>query len=119
VAGSYPADNRGANVSSPAFLGPREAVQGPAEKYKVPVTTGDGFLQPRWENAPRRRQQLQCRLEGQGTYGIMALVRNPSAGPPCSGREANSIPGGALKTDPGRTSSGASLLALSGEAAQS
>lgn len=53
-----------------------------AKEYKVPVEIlfAMGYVNTRWEMPrPEASNYEDGELEGRGTYGIMALVRNPSA----------------------------------------
>lgn len=91
--------------------------EGAAEKYEVPVEIllAMGYVNTRWEMPPPQASNYEDgELEGRGTYGIMALVRNPSADTLGEAARLTGIPEGELKTD--RRSNilgGAALLARS------
>ena len=53
-----------------------------AEKYRVPkeLLLAIGYVNTHWEMpSPQASDHEEGELDGKGTYGIMALVRNPSA----------------------------------------
>lgn len=88
-----------------------------AKEYKVPVEIllAMGYVNTRWEMPPPEASNFEDgELEGRGTYGIMALVRNPSADTLGEAARLTGISESALKTD--RRSNirgGAALLARS------
>ena len=88
-----------------------------AEKYAVPVEVllAMGYVNTRWEMPPPQASPYEeGELEGRGTYGIMALVRNPAADTLGEAARLTGIPETELKTD--RRSNilgGAALLARS------
>lgn len=88
-----------------------------AKEYKVPVEIllAMGYVNTRWEMPPPEASNFEDgELEGRGTYGIMALVRNPSADTLGDAARLTGIAEAKLKTD--RRSNilgGAALLARS------
>ena len=88
-----------------------------ARKYGVPVEIllAMGYVNTRWEMPPPQASPYEGgELEGRGTYGIMALVRNPSADTLGEAAKLTSIPEAELKTDRrANILGGAALLARS------
>ena len=88
-----------------------------ARKYGVPVEIllAMGYVNTRWEMPPPQASPYEDgELEGRGTYGIMALVRNPSADTLGEAAKLTSIPEAELKTDRrANILGGAALLARS------
>ena len=88
-----------------------------AERYAVPVEVllAMGYVNTRWEMPPPRASAYESgEIEGRGTYGIMALVRNPTADTLGEAARLTGIPEAELKTN--RRSNimgGAALLARS------
>ncbi len=79
-----------------------------AEKYRIPkeLLLAIGYTNTRWEMPPSEVSEYeQGELDGKGTYGIMALVRNPSADTLGEASKLTGISTEKLKTDGGRTSS--------------
>jgi hypothetical protein len=98
-----------------------EEVEEAAEKYRVPKTLllAIGYVNTRWEMPPPEASEYeQGELDVKGAYGIMALVRIPSADTLGEASRLTGISTEKLKTD--RRSNifgGAALLARSrGEA---
>jgi len=94
-----------------------EEVQEAAEKYRVPkeLLLAIGYVNTHWEMPPPQASDYEeGELDGKGTYGIMALVRNPSADTLGEASQLTGISTEKLKTD--RRSNilgGAALLARS------
>ena len=88
-----------------------------AKEYKVPVEIllAMGYVNTRWEMPPPEASDFEDgELEGRGTYGIMALVRNPSADTLGEAADLTGIPENKLKTDRrANILGGAALLARS------
>jgi hypothetical protein len=88
-----------------------------AKEYKVPVEIllAMGYVNTRWEMPPPEASDFEDgELEGRGTYGIMALVRNPSADTLGEAADLTGIPENELKTDRrANILGGAALLARS------
>lgn len=88
-----------------------------AEKYAVPVELllAMGYVNTRWEMPPPQASSYEDgELEGKGTYGIMALVRNPTADTLGEASRLTGISGSTLKTDRrANVLGGAALLARS------
>ncbi len=88
-----------------------------AEKYRVPkeLLLAIGYVNTHWEMpSPQASDHEEGELDGKGTYGIMALVRNPSADTLGEASQLTGISTEKLKTD--RRSNifgGAALLARS------
>lgn len=88
-----------------------------AEKYHVPkeLLLAIGYVNTHWEMPPPETSEYEeGELDGKGTYGIMALVRNPSADTLGEASRLTGISTEKLKTD--RKSNilgGAALLAKS------
>ncbi len=88
-----------------------------AGKYRIPkeLLLAMGYVNTRWEMPPPQASNYEeGELEGKGTYGIMALVRNPTADTLGEAARLTGLPESALKTD--RRSNilgGAALLARS------
>jgi hypothetical protein len=94
-----------------------EEVEEAAEKYRVPkeLLLAIGYVNTHWEMPPPQASAYEKgELDGKGTYGIMALVRNPSADTLGEASQLAGISTERLKTD--RRSNifgGAALLARS------
>jgi len=94
-----------------------EEVEEAAAKYRVPkeLLLAIGYVNTLWEMpSPQSSDYEQGELDGKGTYGIMALVRNPSADTLGEASRLTGISTEKLKTD--RRSNilgGAALLAES------
>ena len=88
-----------------------------AKEYKVPaeILLAMGYVNTRWEMPPPEASNFEDgELEGRGTYGIMALVRNPSADTLGEAAKLTGIPEDQLKTDRrANILGGAALLARS------
>ncbi len=88
-----------------------------AKEYGVPVEIllAMGYVNTRWEMPPPEASNYEDgELEGRGTYGIMALVRNPSADTLGEAARLTGIPESELKTDRrANILGGAALLARS------
>ena len=88
-----------------------------AKEYGVPVEIllAMGYVNTRWEMPPPEASNYEDgELEGRGTYGIMALVRNPSADTLGEAARLTDIPESELKTDRrANILGGAALLARS------
>ena len=88
-----------------------------AKEYGVPVEIllAMGYVNTRWEMPPPEASDYEDgELEGRGTYGIMALVRNPSADTLGEAARLTGIPESDLKTDRrANILGGAALLARS------
>lgn len=88
-----------------------------AKEYKVPVEIllAMGYVNTRWEMPPPEASNFEDgELEGRGTYGIMALVRNPSADTLGEAAGLTGIPEEELKTNRrANILGGAALLARS------
>lgn len=88
-----------------------------AKEYKVPVEIllAMGYVNTRWEMPPPEASDFEDgEIEGRGTYGIMALVRNPSADTLGEAADLTGIPEEELKTDRrANILGGAALLARS------
>ena len=88
-----------------------------AKEYKVPaeILLAMGYVNTRWEMPPPEASNFEDgELEGRGTYGIMALVRNPSADTLGEAAKLTGIPEDELKTDrKANILGGAALLARS------
>ena len=88
-----------------------------AEKYAVPIEIllAMGYVNTRWEMPPPQASPYEDgEIEGRGTYGIMALVRNPSADTLGEATRLTGIPEVELKTDRrANILGGAALLARS------
>ena len=88
-----------------------------AEKYAVPVEIllAMGYVNTRWEMPPPQASPYESgEVEGRGTYGIMALVRNPTADTLGEAARLTGIPEAELKTDRrANITGGAALLARS------
>ena len=88
-----------------------------AKEYKVPaeILLAMGYVNTRWEMPPPEASNFEDgELEGRGTYGIMALVRNPSADTLGEAAKLTGIPEDELKTDRrANILGGAALLARS------
>ena len=88
-----------------------------AKKYRVPkeLLLAMGYVNTHWEMSPPQASDYEeGELDGKGTYGIMALVRNPSADTLGEASQLTGISTEKLKTD--RRSNifgGAALLAKS------
>ncbi len=88
-----------------------------AKEYKVPVEIlfAMGYVNTRWEMPrPEASNYEDGELEGRGTYGIMALVRNPSADTLGEASRLTGIAEAKLRTDRrANILGGAALLARS------
>lgn len=88
-----------------------------AKEYEVPVEIllAMGYVNTRWEMPSSEASNFESGdLEGRGTYGIMALVRNPSADTLGEAAKLTGIPERELKTDrSANILGGAALLARS------
>ncbi len=88
-----------------------------AEKHSVPVELllAMGYVNTRWEMPrPTASGYEEDELEGKGLYGIMALVRNPSADTLGEAAKLTGISEDKLKTDrESNIQGGAALLAKS------
>lgn len=88
-----------------------------ADRYAVPVEIllAMGYVNTRWEMPPPQASPYEGgEIEGRGTYGIMALVRNPSADTLGEAAKLTGIPEAELKTDRrANILGGAALLARS------
>ena len=86
-----------------------------AKQYSVPkeMLLAMGYVDTRWEMPPADASDYEeGSLKGKGTFGIMALVQNPTSGTLGDAAKATSISVQTLKTD--RKSNilgGAALLA--------
>ena len=88
-----------------------------AARYAVPVEIllAMGYVNTRWEMPPPQASPYEGgEIEGRGTYGIMALVRNPSADTLGEAAKLTGIAEAELKTDrKANILGGAALLARS------
>ena len=88
-----------------------------AEKYAVPVDLllAMGYVNTRWEMPPAAANEYEKGdLHGWGSYGIMALVQNPSSNTLGEASRLTGIPEEELKTDrAANIMGGAALLAES------
>ena len=122
----------GAGVASAALLGAvgpskvlaaepedslKEEFRAAAKKYKVPMglLMALAYVNTRWEMPPPEANEYEKGdLHGWGSYGIMALVQNPSADTLGEASRLTGIPEEELKTDrKANIMGGAALLAKS------
>lgn len=93
----------------------RREFEAAAEEYGVPVEVlmAMGYVNTRWEMPPPQVNAYESgESEGKGTYGVMALVQNPTTDTLGDAASLTGIPEARLKTD--RASNirgGAALLA--------
>ncbi len=79
-----------------------EELEEAAEKYRVPkeLLLAIGYVNTHWEMPPPQASDYEeGELDGKGTYGIMALVRNPSADTLGEASQLTGISTEKLKTD--------------------
>jgi hypothetical protein len=99
-----------------ASSGPlRQEFESAAEEYGVPVEVlmAMGYVNTRWEMPPPATSDYEeGETEGKGTYGIMALVRNPTTDTLGDAAQLTGLSEAALKTDrAANIRGGAALLA--------
>lgn len=118
VAGS--ATSAGRAFAQEGSAGPlRQEFDRAAEEYNVSVKVllAMGYVNTRWEMPPPQTNAYDPgESEGRGTYGIMALVRNPSTDTLGEAADLTGIPEGDLQTDrAANILGGAALLAEASE----
>ncbi len=95
----------------------RREFEAAAKEYGVPVELllAMGYVNTRWEMPPPQASGYEeGELDGKGIYGIMALVRNPTADTLGEAANLTGIPEDELKTDrKSNIRGGAALLAKS------
>lgn len=104
----------GSALSQTGLRGEFEAA---AKEYSVPVELllAMGYVNTRWEMpSPSASDFEEDDLDGKGLYGVMALVRNPSADTLGEAAQLTGIPENKLKSDrESNIKGGAALLAKS------
>lgn len=106
-----------ARESSPEASSLVAEVEEASREYGVPkgILLAMGYVNTRWEMPPSGASEYEPgSLHGWGGYGIMHLVRNPSADTLGTASELTGIPAETLKTERGaNVLGGAALLAAS------